>query len=255
VLTIPAAGSEASKGSVISREDTLQKLALNADVLRPRFAILNPELTFTLPPFQTAAGVTDIMSHIMERYFTLESDVDFTDRLCEASLKTAIHNAPIALARPDNYPARAEIMWAGTIAHNDLLGTGRIADWASHRIEHELSAQYDVTHGAGLAVIFPAWMRHVYSRAPERFVQFATRVWDVEYRAGEQERVIREGIARLTTFFRRIGMPTTLAELGITDRRYEKMAEQAVHFGPLGNFKLTAEDVVKIYELAEKAAE
>jgi alcohol dehydrogenase YqhD (iron-dependent ADH family) len=254
VLTIPAAGSEASKGSVISREDTLQKLAANADVLRPRFAILNPELTFSLPPFQTAAGVTDIMSHIMERYFTLEPDVDFTDRLCEASLKTVIHNAPIALAEPDNYAARAEIMWAGTIAHNDLLSTGRVGDWASHRIEHELSAQYDVTHGAGLAVIFPAWMRHVYSRAPERFVQFATRVLDVEYRAGDQERVIREGIARLTTFFRRIGMPTTLAELGITDRRYEKMAEQAVQFGPLGNFKLTTEDVVQIYELAEKAA-
>ncbi len=255
VLTIPAAGSEASMGSVISREDTVQKFAVNDDILRPRFAILNPELTFTLPPYQTAAGVTDIMSHVMERYFTPEPNVDFTDHLCEATLRTVIRNAPIVLDQPDNYAARAEIMWAGTIAHNGLLGTGRKEDWASHRIEHELSAQYDVTHGAGLAVVFPAWMRYVSSRARQRFIQFAVRVWDVEYRAEDEEGVINEGIARLTAFFRRIGMPTTLAELGVTDNRYRKMAEAAVHFGKLGNFKLDAGDVEKIYKLAERAAD
>lgn len=251
VLTIPAAGSEASPGSVVSREDKQQKFFFNSDAVRPRFAILNPELTFTLPPYQTAAGVTDIMSHIMERYFTLEENVDLTDRLCEATLRTVIDNAPKALANPEDYGARAEIMWAGTLAHNDLLSTGRIGDWSSHNIEHELSAQYDVTHGAGLAVIFPAWMKHVYTRDLERFVQFAVRVWDVEYRSHDMEGVALEGIRRLTAFFSRIGMPTTLPELGVTDRRYEEMATQALRFGPLGNFKLEAPDVVKIYELAE----
>lgn len=251
VLTIPAAGSEASPGSVVTWEDSKKKFFFNADVVRPRFAILNPELTFTLPPYQTAAGATDIMSHIMERYFTLEADVDLTDRLCEATLRTVIDNLPKVLSKPEDYAARAEIMWAGTLAHNDLLSTGRVGDWSSHNIEHELSAQYDVTHGAGLAVIFPAWMRHVYSRAPERFVQYAVRVWDVPYRAGDQEGVILEGIRRLVRFYQRIGMPTTLPELGITDRRYEEMAKQALRFGPLGNFELTEKDVVAIYRLAE----
>ncbi len=251
VLTIPAAGSEASPGSVVTREKEQQKFFFNSDLVRPRFAILNPELTFTLPQYQTAAGVTDIMSHIMERYFTLEENVDLTDRLCEATLRTVIHNVPKALATPEDYAARAEIMWAGTIAHNDLLSTGRIGDWSSHNIEHELSAQYDVTHGAGLAVIFPAWMKHVYTRDLERFVQFAVRVWDVDYRAHDMEGVALEGIRRLTEFFSRIGMPTTLAELGVTDRRYDEMAKQALRFGPLGNFKLEAPDVVRIYELAE----
>lgn len=252
VLTIPAAGSEASPGSVVTRVDSRQKFYFNAQCVRPSFAILNPELTFSLPPYQTAAGAADIMAHIMERYFTREPNVDLTDRLCEAALRTIIRNVPKVLADPEDYAARAEIMWTGTIAHNDLLGTGRIGDWASHDIEHELSAQYDVTHGAGLAVIFPAWMRYVNGEDPDRFVQFATRVWSVEYKADDRQAMIDAGIQKLKDFFALIGLPTTLRELGIEDNRYSEMADQALRHGSLGNFrKLHKEDVVEIYRLAE----
>ena len=154
VLTIPAAGSEASTSSVLTNEDGWYKKSIDSELIRPTFAIMNPELTYTLPSFQTACGAADIMAHIMERYFTNTSDVDFTDRLCEATLKTIIENIPMALENPEDYAARAQIMWASTIAHNNLLGTGRVGDWASHKIEHELSAIYDVAHGAGLAVVF-----------------------------------------------------------------------------------------------------
>jgi hypothetical protein len=200
VLTIPAAGSEASKSSVITNEDGWYKRGLNVEIIRPKFAIMNPEITFTLPPYQTACGAADIMAHVMERYFTHQKDVDFTDRLCEATLKTIIKNVPIVLEEPENYQARAEIMWASTIAHNDLLSTGRIGDWASHAIEHELSGIYDVPHGAGLAVVFPAWMKYVYKEDVDRFVQFATRVWDVEMDFSNPERTALEGIYRLTQF-------------------------------------------------------
>jgi len=186
-LTIPAAGSEASPNSVITREDGLYKRGMYSELIRPVFAIMNPELTYTLPAYQTACGTADIMAHIMERYFTNETHTDLTDRLCEATLKTMIKNVPIALEEPDNYNARAEIMWAGTIAHNGLLGTGRIEDWASHNIEHEISAIYDVAHGAGLAVVFPAWMKYVYKNNLDRFVQFAVRVWNVEMNFDEPE--------------------------------------------------------------------
>lgn len=236
VLTIPAAGSEASKSSVITNEDGDFKLALNIDLIRPRFAILNPELSYSLPAFQTAAGVADIMSHIIERYFTNVDHVDLTDRLCEATLQTVIHNAPIALAEPENYNARAEIMWAGCVAHNDLLSTGRIGDWATHQIEHELSALYDVTHGAGLAALFPAWMRHTYRHDIKRFVQFAVRVWGVEEDFAEPERTALEGIERLKAFWKGIGLPVSLPELGVPADRIEEMAARAVSYGPVGNF-------------------
>jgi alcohol dehydrogenase YqhD (iron-dependent ADH family) len=180
VLTIPAAGSEASNGSVITNDDGLFKKDAGGECMRPKFAIMNPELTFTLPPYQTACGAADIMAHVMERYFTPVTGVDFTDRLCEATLTTIIDNVPVALAAPTHYDARAQIMWASTVAHNDLLSTGRGGDWASHMIEHELSGIYDVAHGAGLAVVFPAWMRFVHRTDLARFARFATRVWGVE---------------------------------------------------------------------------
>lgn len=252
VLTIPAAGSESSPGSVVTKPESRQKFYFNAQCVRPRFAILNPELTFSLPPFQPAAGAADIMAHIMERYFTREPNVDLTDRLCEAALRTIIRNVPKVLADPEDYASRAEIMWTGTIAHNDLLGTGRVDDWSSHDIEHELSAQYDVTHGAGLAVIFPAWMRYVNGEDPDRFVQFATRVWNVEYKADDRQAMIDEGIKKLRDFFSLIGLPTSLKELGVEDQRYDQMARQALRHGSLGNFKkLNQKDVVEIYRLAE----
>src|SRR5690606_2127475 len=181
VLTIPAAGSESSNSSVITNEDGWYKRPLDHPILYPKFAILNPELTYTIPPYHTACGIADIMAHVMERYFTRTPHTDFTDRLCEATLKTVINNARIVMEKPDDYDARAEIMWAAAIAHNGLLGTGREEDWGSHMIEHEISGIYDVAHGAGLAVVFPAWMQYVYKTDLGRFVQFAVRVWDVDF--------------------------------------------------------------------------
>ena len=251
VLTIPAAGSEASNGSVITREDGEYKRDADTECMRPRFAIMNPELTFTLPAYQTACGASDIMAHVMERYFTRSSGVDFTDRLCEATLKTIIHNTPIVLQNPRDYEARAEIMWAGTIAHNDLLGTGRVGDWATHMIEHELSGVYDVAHGAGLAVLFPAWMRHVYSQDVTRFAQFAVRVWGVEGEFASPERTALEGIRRLGSFYRDIGLATSLKELGVKDDRFEEMSKKCVDRGNVGNFvRLDAAGVQKVFALA-----
>ena len=251
VLTIPAAGSEASNGSVITREEGEYKRDADTECMRPRFAVMNPELTFTLPPYQTACGASDIMAHTMERYFTAVPGVDFTDRLCEATLKTIIHNTPIVLDNPRDYDARAQIMWAGTIAHNDLLSTGRVGDWATHQIEHELSGVYDVAHGAGLAVLFPAWMRLVCAKDIRRFAQFAVRVWGVEEDFDNPERTALEGIRRLVGFYQRIGLPTSLKELGVTDDRSQEMAVKCVDRGNVGNFaRLDAAEVQKVFALA-----
>jgi hypothetical protein len=253
VLTIPAAGSEASPSSVITSENGWYKRGLTTEFIRPVFSILNPELSFTLPAYQTACGAADIMAHIMERYFTNVPNVDLTDRLCEATLKTIIKNIPVAIKEPENYNARAEVMWAGTIAHNDLLGTGRIGDWASHDIEHEISGIYDVAHGAGLAVVFPAWMKYVYKHDINRFVQFAVRVWNVDMSFESLEKTALEGIERLTNFFKEIGLPVTLRELGITDDRLEEMAAKCTQSDAItvGNFvKLNKKDVFNILTLA-----
>ncbi|MBS4206611.1 iron-containing alcohol dehydrogenase [Bacillus sp. FJAT-50079] len=250
VLTIAAAGSEASGSSVITNEDGWYKRPLDTDVIKPAFAILNPELTYTLPKFQTMCGVADIMSHVMERYFTNVEHTDLTDRLCEATLKTVIDQARIVLEEPENYDARAEIMWAGTLAHNGLLDTGRVGDWGTHMIEHEVSGIYDVAHGAGLAAIFPGWMRYVYKENPERFVQFSTRVWDVEHSFGDEESIILEGISRYENFLKEIALPTKLSELNISNEKFEEMAEKCVKYGPIGNFKkLNQDDVFRILEL------
>jgi len=252
VLTIPAAGSEASNGSVLTNEKGMYKKDAGGECMRPKFSIMNPELTFTLPPYQTACGAADIMAHVMERYFTRVPSVDFTDRLCEATLRTIIDNVPVALAQPNDYAARAEIMWASTVAHNDLLGTGRVGDWASHMIEHEISGIYDVAHGAGLAVVFPAWMKHVYTNDISRFARFASRVLDAEPRFDWPERTALEGIGKLKSFFRDIGLPTSFKELGVPGDRLEEMAKKATEKGPLGNFaKLGTQDVLSIYKLAQ----
>jgi alcohol dehydrogenase len=246
VLTIPAAGSESSPSSVITKEEGALKRGLTTELIRPVFSILNPELTCTLPAYQTACGAADIMAHIMERYFTNTEQVDFTDRLCEAAMKTIIANAPRVLREPENYDARAEVMWAGSVAHNDLLGTGRIGDWGSHMIEHELSGIYDVTHGAGLAVVFPAWMKYVYTHDIARFTQFASRVWNVEIDFAHPDRTAIEGIARLEGFFKSIGLPVTLRELKIPSDKIEEMAD-----------KCTLGDTIKVgnfVKLDKKAA-
>ena len=251
VLTIPAAGSESSNGSVITNEEGSLKRDAGSELMRPRFAIMNPELTFALPPYQTACGAADIMAHVMERYFTNARAVEFTDRLCEATLKTIISNVPRVLAEPRNYDARAEIMWAGTVAHNDLLSTGRVGDWGSHMIEHELSGIYDVAHGAGLAVVFPAWMKKVYAHDVARFAQFAQRVFNVEMTFEDPARTALEGIRRLEVFFHEIGLPVTLKELGVKDDRLSEMARKCTERGPVGNFvKLGREEVFEVYTLA-----
>ncbi|TCL69310.1 hypothetical protein EDC14_10127 [Hydrogenispora ethanolica] len=253
VLTIPAAGSESSRSSVITNEEGWLKWGLNSDFNRPRFAIMNPELTYSLPPYQTACGAVDIMAHVMERYFTDVPHVDLTDRLCEAVLKTMIRNTQLVMQKPDNYDARAEMMWSGTLAHNDLLSTGRVGDWAVHLIEQELSAIYDVAHGAGLAVVFPAWMKYTLRRNVAKFIQFAVRVWDVEYDFDDPERTAREGIRRLESFYRTIGMPTNLRELQVPDDRLAEMAAKSIKpwltsVGGVSRF--SREDVLAVLELA-----
>ena len=251
VLTIPASGSESSNSSVVTNEDGMYKKGFTSELLRPEFAILNPENTFTLPQYQTACGSTDIMAHIMERYFTTVKNVELTDRLCEAALKTVINNTYEVLREPDNYAARAEIMWTGSIAHNNLLGTGRIGDWAPHKIEMEISGLYDLAHGAGLAIIFPAWMKYVYKNDIERFAQFAARVWNVEPDFNDTEKTAFSGIEKLENFFKEIGMPATLKEANIPYDRLEEMAEKCTEMGPVGNFiKLDRNDVLKILEIA-----
>ncbi len=253
VLTIPAAGSEASDSCVITNEDGPVKKGIHSQAIRPRVSILDPTLTYSLPAYQTAAGGTDIMAHVMERYFTNEKDVDFTDRLCEATLKTIIQNLPIVLERPDNYPARAQMMWASTLAHNDLLSTGRVGDWASHAIAHQPSALYDLTHGAALAIVFPAWMKYVYRHDVARFAQFAVRVWGVEDDFADPERTALEGIKRMETFFASIGMPTTFSRINIPYSSFGEMANRATADGKntVGNFvKLTRDDIYEIYHLA-----
>jgi hypothetical protein len=251
ILTIPAAGSEASPSSVVTDESGPWKRGLTAECLRPVFSLMNPELTFSLPPYQTACGVADMMAHIMERYFTREPNVELSDRLCEAALKTIVRNAPAALSSPNDYPARAEIMWAGTIAHNDLLGMGRVGDWASHDIEHEISAIYDIAHGAGLAVVFPAWIAHNLKRDLPRFARFAQEVWGVDGAFYDQERAALEGLERLKRFYRSIGLPTSFAEADLPTDRLEEMARKATVRGPLGNFaKLDAAEVAAILRIA-----
>lgn len=260
VLTIPAAGSEGSGNAVITRMDTLQKLGLCAPFhLRPVFSILNPALTCTLPPAQTAAGIADMMAHIMERYFTNTPHVEISDRLCEGTLKAILTEAPKVMADPNDYEARANIMWCGMVAHNGTCGVGREEDWSSHALEHEISAIYDVTHGAGLSVIFPAWLTWMLTHNLGKLVQFAVRVWDVpqpspEATESDLQAVAREGILRLKQFFRSLQLPVTFAELGVPhpdiDRMIESLRRNKGEF--LGNYvKLTMEQCKEIYLLAE----
>lgn len=252
ILTLTAAGSEGSTGSVITHENGMLKRSANSDLIRPVFSILNPELTCTLPPYQTAAGAADMIAHVMERYFTNTKEVEITDRVGEAIIKTIIKETPKALKNPNDYEARANLMWAGMLAHNDICGVGREQDWATHMLEHELSGLYDVTHGAGLAVMFPAWMKYVMHHDVARFAQFAVRIWDCEMDFQHPENTALQGIAHYEQFMKSIGMPVRFTELGA---RAEDIPVLVKTLGlgkrTLGSFvKLTEEDVRKIYELA-----
>ncbi|MBP3664517.1 MAG: iron-containing alcohol dehydrogenase [Tyzzerella sp.] len=254
VLTIAAAGSEGSPGSVITKEEGMLKRSAGGDVLRPVFSILNPALTQTLPAYQTACGVTDIMAHLLERYFTNTKDVEVTDRLIEGLLLTMVHEAPKVIENPNDYEARANIMWAGMLAHNDCCGVGRDQDWASHDIEHELSALYDCAHGAGLAVVFPAWMEYNMNHDVMRFVQLAIRVWGCEMDYEKPENTAKAGIKAFRNFLRSIGMPQTMAELGGKEEDIPYLAHTASYGngndGTLGGFVVLKEkDIENIYRL------
>lgn len=254
VLTIAAAGSEGSSGSVITKEEGMLKRSAGGDVLRPVFSIMNPELTQTLPAYQTACGVTDIMAHLLERYFTNTKDVEVTDRLIEGLLLTMVKEAPKVIENPDNYEARANIMWAGMLAHNNCCGVGREQDWASHDLEHELSALYDCAHGAGLAVVFPAWMEYNMSHDVMRFAQLASRVWGCEMDFQNPENTAKAGIKAFCAFLRSIGMPQTMAELGGKEEDIPYLAHTAAYGngndGTLGGFViLKEEDMANVYRL------
>jgi len=255
VLTIAAAGSEGSGASVVTKEEGFLKRDVSSDLLRPRFSILNPELTCSLPAYQTACGATDIMAHVFERYFTNTREVEITDRLCEAVLLTMIKETPRVIEQPDNYEARANIMWAGTVAHNDIVGVGRSQDWNSHGIEHELSALYDCAHGAGLAVIMPAWMEFVYKHDVMRFAQMAVRVWGCQMNFEFPDETALEGIACFRSFLHSIGMPINFEQLGAREEDIPKLVKKfGIGDGKTGGFvHLSAQDVATIYRIAANA--
>lgn len=251
VLTIPAAGSEGSGNTVITKIDGLHKISIRTDYwLRPKFAILNPELTRTLPTEQMAAGIADMMAHIMERFFTPSEDCATTDALCTGLLRAIISQAHGATAPEFDYQARANIMWAGTLAHNGVCGCGRVEDWVSHAMEHEISAVYGVTHGAGLAVVFPAWLTFMAEHAPARPAQFAREVFGVENR--DDRSAAYEGIGALKAFYGSIGLPVTMGQLGVADPDIDLLVrklheDKGIEIG--GYFRLTQSDTFEIYKM------
>ena len=254
VLTISAAGSEGSPDSVITKEEGMFKRGASGNAIRPKFSILNPALTQTLPPYQTAAGATDIMAHLYERYLTNTKDVEVTDRLIEALLLTMRHEAPRVIADPHNYEARANIMWAGMMAHNHSCGVGRSQDWNSHNIEHELSALYDCAHGAGLAVTMPAVFKYVMNHDVNRFAKVAVRVWGCEMDFDHPEVTALEGINAFQNFLISLGMPKNFEELGAKEEDIPKLVEVLCRGdgrdGSISGFvTLNEEDCTKIYQM------
>lgn len=230
------------------------KRSAGGDAIRPKFSIMNPELTETLPAYQTACGITDIMAHLLERYFTNTKDVEVTDRVIEGLLLAMVNEAPKVIANPHDYEARANIMWAGMMAHNNCCGVGREQDWASHDMEHELSALYDCAHGAGLAVVFPAWMEYNMDHDIMRFAQIATRVWGCNMDFAHPEATAKAGIEAFRAFLKSIGMPQTLGELGGKAEDIPYLAHTAAYGngngGTLGSFVvLKEEDMANIYKL------
>lgn len=253
VLTIAAAGSEGSPNSVITKEEGMIKRGTGSDLIRPKFSILNPALTQTLPAYQTAAGATDIIAHLYERYLTNTKEVEVTDRLIEALLLTMKHETPRVIEDPDNYDARANIMWAGMMAHNNSCGVGRSQDWTSHGIEHELSALYDCAHGAGLAVTMPANFRYVVDHDVMRFAQVAVRVWGCSMDFADPKKTALEGIDKLQQFLISIGMPSDLEGVGGKEEDIPKLVQKLTHVngnnGSISGFTTLDEAAcTKIYE-------
>ena len=254
ILTIAAAGSEMSSGSVVTKEDEQLKRSYGCDNARPKFAIMNPELTYTLPKYQIACGVVDIMMHTMERYFSPVGNLELTDKIAEGLLKTMIKYGKLSLENPTNYEARAEIMWASSLAHNGLTGCGGIGDWSTHQLEHDLGGVYDIAHGAGLAAVWGSWARYVYKENPRRFAQFAENVFGIE-KVGADEEMAIKGIEAMENFYKEIEMPISISETGInlSDEDVEMLAEKCSNNGTryIGSFKkLFKEDMAKIYSMA-----
>ena len=256
ILTLAATGSEMSDSSVITKEEGLVKRGYSSDICRPRFAILNPELTMTLPDYQTACGCTDIMMHTMERYFTNGGNMELTDSMAEALLRTVKENAKILARDPKNYDARAEVMWAGSLSHNGLTGCGNDGgDWMTHKLEHELGGLYDVAHGAGLAAIWGSWARYVYKNCLPRFKRYAINVMGIAPNAGSDEEIALKGIEAMEDFYREIKMPTNLRELGVnaTDDDLKLMAHKCavgVNGGKGSARFLKEEDMFEIYKMS-----
>jgi alcohol dehydrogenase YqhD (iron-dependent ADH family) len=252
VLTIAASGSEGSGDSVVTHEKGMYKRCADGDILRPKFAIMNPEITCTLPAYQTASGITDIMAHCMERLFSKTKDCEVTDRLLEAIMLTMIKEGRRVMADPQNYEGRANIMWAGTVAHNNITGVGRQQDWGTHHMENELSTTYGCSHGAGLAILFPAWMKYVYKLDVPRFVEFAVRVWGCQMNFENPEATALEGIEAFKNFVKSLGMPTTISEIGGKEADIPALAKSMFHNSPNhGSFLKLNEDIVQeIYRLA-----
>lgn len=253
IVTLAATGSETSMSSVLTNEDGMLKRGCNCPQNRPRFTLMDPELLYTLPPYQTACGVVDIMMHTMERYFSEGGINEVTDRIAEAILRTTIQYGRVCMQEPENYVARSEIMWAGSLSHNALTGLGRKGDWASHQIEHELGGMYDVAHGAGLAAVWGSWARYVYQSDVMRFARFGVNVWNVNMNYENPEETALEAIARTEEYFRSLGMPTSLKELlpdvEVTDEAIEEMAEKCTFFHTriVGNCKVLEEkDIAQI---------
>lgn len=250
ILTIAATGSESSASSIITR-DNLKK-NMGGDIIRPVFSILNPELTYTLPPYQTASGIVDMIAHLHERYFTCAEHNDLTDRLSEAVFRTVIKYGPVVMKNPCDYEARAALMWSGTIAHNETCGVGRIPDLAVHFIQHPISGFFNSAHGAGCGVITLGWMKYVYKHDIPRFVRYFTRVWDVENDEFDPEGVILKGIEKQTQFYKMLGMPVTLEEVGMHEEDIDRVTEtvDVLPHGKTGNFvQLDREDIKNIYRL------
>ena len=251
VLTLPGTGSESSFSCVITNEDGWYKRAVNIDTIRPKFAVLNPELTYTLPEYQTVCGGFDAISHALERYFTATENVYATDRQGEAAIRSLIQYIPEVITRPKDYNIRAEIMWLSKITHDDSLGVGRQGDFASHRIGHEVSAIYDIAHAATLSIMFPAWMKYVYKRNLKRFVQYAVNIWGIEYSLDNEEGIAQKGIEKTEDFIQKIGLPLRFSDLDKKIERLEEMADKCTMSGTTGNMvKLDKNDVLNVLNLA-----
>jgi len=251
VLTLVATGSEMDAGAVITNIDTKEKLGTGHPDMAPKFSILDPTYTFTLPEKQTAAGTADITSHIFEVYFSSTNEAFLQNRMAEAMLKTCIKYGPIALKDPENYEARSNLMWTSSLAINGLLSYGKETEWSVHAMEHELSAYYDITHGVGLAILTPHWMKYILSDSTlDKFVEYGVNVWDID--KNEDKYVIaNKAIEKTRKYYNSLGIPSSLSEVGINEEKLEEMAKQSTRNGKLGNFRaLEAEDVLSIFKAA-----